>query len=131
MQDTNLICPPAVTQRAAGACLEAGAEWTRRKLETVARVRRECIELLGGIEGCALPVTDGAFYFLLRLDCPLTGMELAERLIADHGVAVIPGEAFGLERECYLRVSYGCLTPGEAGPALQRLATGLRACLAR
>ncbi|RME33205.1 MAG: pyridoxal phosphate-dependent aminotransferase [Gammaproteobacteria bacterium] len=131
VQDTNLICPPAVTQRAAVACLEEGAGYTRRRLEPVARVREEFIGALDAIEGCELPVTEGAFYFLLGLDTRLSGMEVARRLIAEHGVAVIPGEAFGMTGGCHLRVSYGCLRPEDAGAALDRLTTGLRACLAR
>ena len=52
---------------------------------------------------------------------------MAERLIREHGVAVIPGNAFGLERGGYLRVAYGALTTETATEGLARLARGLRA----
>ena len=38
-------------------------------------------------------------------------------LIEDHGVAVMPGTAFGLDEGSFLRVAYGALhrTPAEEG----------------
>ena len=36
-------------------------------------------------------------------------MTLAERLIREHKVAVIPGPAFGMTDGCYFRVAYGAL----------------------
>jgi aspartate/methionine/tyrosine aminotransferase len=57
---------------------------------------------------------------------PLT---LAERLIREHKVAVIPGETFGFGEGCYLRISYGNL-PGEAVlEGTRRLVRGLKTIL--
>lgn len=54
-------------------------------------------------------------------------MELVERLIREHGVAVMPGNAFGMESGCYLRVAYGALRKETAAEAVGRLVRGLRA----
>jgi aspartate/methionine/tyrosine aminotransferase len=51
-----------------------------------------------------LPQAEGAFYVFLDVDTTLTGLTLAERLALEHGVAVVPGEAFGPSG--YLRFSY-------------------------
>jgi len=48
-------------------------------------------------------------------------------LIANHGVAVIPGHTFGMDRGCYLRVSFGALDRDTADEGVHRLVRGLRA----
>ena len=76
---------------------------------------------------CEVPPASGAFYFLLRVRSDQPPLELAERLICEHRVAVIPGSAFGLERGCHLRVAYGALPPDTAAEGVGRLVRGLRA----
>jgi aspartate/methionine/tyrosine aminotransferase len=58
-----------------------------------------------------VPAASGALYFLLRLRSRLTPLIYATRLIREHGVAVIPGDAFGLGKGCHIRVAYGALQP--------------------
>ncbi|MCD6394989.1 MAG: hypothetical protein J7M40_15980 [Planctomycetes bacterium] len=53
-------------------------------------------------------------------------MVLTRRLIAEHGVAVIPGRTFGLENCCCLRISYGPLKPQTAAEGIGRLVKGLK-----
>ena len=52
---------------------------------------------------------------------------VAERLIREHRVAVIPGSAFGFERGCHLRVAYGALQKETAQEGVGRLVRGLGA----
>jgi aspartate/methionine/tyrosine aminotransferase len=75
---------------------------------------------------CTVPRADGAFYFLLRIDTPRDPMDLTEALVRRHGVAVIPGTAFGLAQGCFLRVSYGALHLGSAVEGIGRLVRGLK-----
>ena len=56
-------------------------------------------------------------------------MEIAERLIREHRVAVIPGTAFGVTDGCYFRVAYGALQKDTVAEGIGRLVTGLRALL--
>ena len=49
-----------------------------------------------------------------------------EILIKDYKIAAIPGEPFGMEKDCYLRVSYGALNTGVSEIGTQRLIKGLR-----
>jgi aspartate/methionine/tyrosine aminotransferase len=56
-------------------------------------------------------------------------LALAERLIREHGVAVIPGTAFGMLDGCYFRVAYGALQKATVAEGLGRLVNGLRAIL--
>ncbi len=56
-------------------------------------------------------------------------MQLVERLIREHRVAVIPGSTFGLEEGCYLRVAYGALQKEAATEGIERLIWGLKTIL--
>jgi aspartate/methionine/tyrosine aminotransferase len=76
-----------------------------------------------------VPEAAGAFYFFLKVRTSLPAMELAENLIREHRIAVIPGMAFGVNEGCYLRIAYGALTPSSAAEGLTRLVSGMRALL--
>ncbi len=132
VQDTNLICPPLISQYAALGALQRGSSYCREQLAVTRRVRAIVLGELEGIsEFCRVPPTPGAFYLFMKVDTSLDSLTLAERLIREHGVAVIPGSAFGLDRGCYLRVAYGALDEATAGAGIRRLVVGLRAILAR
>ena len=77
----------------------------------------------------SVPAADGAFYAFLRVQTDMTPLALAERLIREHKVAVIPGDAFGMTDGCYFRVAYGALQKATVAEGLGRLVTGLRAIL--
>ena len=130
VSDTLLICPPVISQFAAVGALGGGGQYVREKLHALAatrtRVRRE-LQPLVEENLCDIPPADGAFYFLLRMRSARSSMELAERLIREHRVAVIPGNAFGLTQGCYLRVAYGALQSETAAEAIGRLVQGVRA----
>jgi aspartate/methionine/tyrosine aminotransferase len=128
IQDTNLICPPAVSQRAALAALGTGAAYCRPHVARLSEVRdlvRQELDRLSDI--CTAPEVSGAFYFLLRIHTRMDAFALVERLIREHGVAAIPGTAFGLNDGCYLRISYGALDRQSVAAGVSRLAGGLRA----
>ncbi|WP_054758284.1 pyridoxal phosphate-dependent aminotransferase [Methylomonas koyamae] len=127
IQDTNLICPPAITQVAAIGALETGVDYCRQQLAELAQIRLQVLQQLRAIaEICHVQPTAGAFYLLLKIQTSLSDLELAERLIKQFKVAAIPGCAFGMQDGCYLRISYGMLNQVQVGEAVQRLITGLR-----
>jgi aspartate/methionine/tyrosine aminotransferase len=128
IQDTLLICPPVISQYAAIGALEAGANYVREQLAGIGEVRALVQrELRPAADFCEVPPAQGAFYFLLRVRTDRPPFELAERLIREHGVAVIPGNAFGLDHGCHLRVAYGALQKETAAEGVRRLVSGLRA----
>ena len=73
----------------------------------------------------------GGFYLFVPLDPrrASSGQEVAERLVLEHGLAVIPGEAFGMPQLPYLRLSYGNIRPAAMETAAPRLAAALAAVL--
>lgn len=127
IQDTILICPPVISQYAALGAMHAGVGYCSEKLGAIAQVRQIVLNELDRIRDiCTIPPADGAFYFLLRVHTKLDAMELVERLIREHGVAVIPGTTFGIEDGCYLRVAYGALLQDTAAQGIGRLVRGLQ-----
>jgi len=128
IQDTNLICPTMIAQAAALGALKAGASYCKAKLRGMAEVREVARRAFAEISSfCAAPVTDGAFYFFLRIDRPLAPLALVERLVKEFKVAAIPGTAFGIERGCSLRVAFGALEKETAAEGIGRLVRGLQA----
>ena len=127
-QDTTLICPPVVSQYAATGALEAGKSFFQEKLGNIEDVRNIFLAELRKINAyCTLSPSNGAFYFLLKLDTTLDDMTVVRRLISEHRVAVIPGHTFGLGNGCYLRVAYGALDRHHAREGIRRLTNGLKA----
>jgi aspartate/methionine/tyrosine aminotransferase len=130
IQDTVLICAPVISQYAAVGALQAGAAYCREHVKSLAMTRSTVLEQLTPLHRfCSVPPSDGAFYFFLKLDTKLPAMELAERLITEYGVAVIPGMTFGMDDGCYLRVSYGALKADAVEEGIGRLVRGLQALL--
>ncbi len=128
IQDTILICPPVASQYAALAALQAGRSYCQPKIDEIAAVRATVLELLEPLRSCCeIPAANGAFYFFLKVDTTLSAMTLAERLVREYQVAVIPGETFGMTDGCYLRVAYGALDGATAAAGIGRLVTGVRA----
>ena len=93
------------------------------------RRRQTMVRLLNDIPGVTCPVPEGAFYAYpsvkgvlgkqLRGRTPQTSAELAELVLDEVGVAVVPGEAFGTPG--YFRLSYA-LGDEDLEKGVQRLA---------
>ena len=130
IQDTILICPPALSQYVALGVLQIGAGYCYEKLRTITEVRETVLAKLSMISDvCTVPSAEGAFYFLLKIHTQHSDMALVERLIREHGVAVIPGTTFGIKDGCYLRVAYGALQQKTASEGITRLVDGLQTIL--
>lgn len=104
---TNL--PPFVQHAAAFALRDTNVQEMCREMVAAYARRRASgmeLELERDFHRVRLVEPEGAFYVLVDvrdLGCPST--ELADRLLQDTGVAVVPGSAFGDCCEGYLRVT--------------------------
>jgi aspartate/methionine/tyrosine aminotransferase len=128
VQDTVLVCPPVLSQIAAVAAMEVGPAYCRRHLTPLAEVHDIVARELRALEPlCTVPQADGAFYCFIRVNAAADPMQIAERLIREHRVAVIPGTAFGATDGCYFRVAYGALQKDTVAEGIGRLVAGLRA----
>jgi aspartate aminotransferase len=108
-----------VAQRAAIAALTGDLSAVHQMREAFDRRRRTIVEMLNDIDGVVCPTPLGAFYaypsvrgVLDRINggrtiggrTPRTSAELAELILEEAEVAVVPGEAFGAPG--YARLSY-------------------------
>jgi aspartate/methionine/tyrosine aminotransferase len=103
-----------VSQRAALAAVSGDLSAVRHMRQAFDRRRHTIVSMLAQIEGVVCPVPDGAFYVYpsvagllgrqIRGRRPQTSAELAELVLEQVEVAVVPGEAFGPSG--YLRLSY-------------------------
>ncbi len=130
-QDTYLICPTRISQEAAIMALKVGVGYTKEFLNKIEYVRNKLYAELKTIDNiCTTPLTMGAFYFLINLKTELTGIEIVDKLINKYKIAVIPGETFGMNDGCYLRVGYGALDKKMSAIGIQRLVKGLKEIIA-
>jgi aspartate aminotransferase len=103
-----------VAQRAAVAALEGDLSAVAEMREAFDRRRRTMVRMLNEIPGIECPEPTGAFYAYPSVKgvlgrevggrTPSTSAELAEVILEEAEVAVVPGEAFGAPG--YLRLSY-------------------------
>jgi aspartate/methionine/tyrosine aminotransferase len=138
VQDTILICPTVAAQEAAIAALDVGRAYSAPHVQELAVVRELVTQSLATLGSrVTVPTAAGAFYCLIRIDDTaftqaaarrggrLTPLDVAEMLIREHKVAVIPGTAFGMDDGCYFRVAYGALQRDTVAEGVGRLVDGL------
>ncbi|MCU4748383.1 MULTISPECIES: pyridoxal phosphate-dependent aminotransferase [Streptomyces] len=103
-----------VAQAAALAAVSGDLDAVAEMGQAFDRRRRTIVRMLNEIDGVVCPEPEGAFYVYpsvkgllgkeLRGRRPATSVELAEVILEEAEVAVVPGEAFGTPG--YLRLSY-------------------------
>ena len=103
-----------VSQRAALAAVSGDLSAVSTMREAFDRRRRTMVAMLSEIDGVVCPEPEGAFYVYPSVKgvlgrqiagrTPMTSAQLAELILEEVEVAVVPGEAFGPSG--YLRLSY-------------------------
>ncbi|PYR63016.1 MAG: pyridoxal phosphate-dependent aminotransferase [Acidobacteria bacterium] len=129
-QDTILVCPPVISQIAAAAALDVGRAYCEPHVRELAAIRDSVLAELSTLAPLArVGGADGAFYCLLTVNTRMNPLALAERLIREHRVAVVPAFAFGMTDRCAFRVAYGALQKETVAEGVGRLVNGLREIL--
>jgi aminotransferase len=101
-----IMSAPTMSQHAALAAIQHGEDDVRRMIGEYDR-RRQVI--VSGFNQIGLPTFEpqGAFYAFPRVDhLGISSADFAERLLHEHQVAVIPGEAFGPSGQGFVRACY-------------------------
>jgi len=128
IQDTLLICTPQISQRVAIAAMQVGSSYARGHAERIGALRPRVHKALTDPSvPCETADVRGAFYYFVRVKTKMDSMTLAERLVREHRVAIVPGEAFGVTDVCAMRVSFGALDAATVDEGLGRLTSGLKA----
>jgi aspartate aminotransferase len=114
IQSQSTSNPCSIAQKAAVAALRLGEPFTLNMVEEFSRRRKTIIEGLNNIPGVTCSMPRGAFYAFPNIKGVLgkrgpSGMlktpnELANYLLNDAHIAVVPGEPFGSHD--HLRLSY-------------------------
>lgn len=118
-----------VSQRAAIAALNGSLEAVEEMKVAFDRRRRTIVDMLNAIPGLECPEPEGAFYAYpsaqgvlgkqIRGRRPTSTTELAEIILDEAEVAVVPGEAFGTPG--FLRLSYA-LSDADLEEGVNRIA---------
>lgn len=124
-------CTPPFVQRAGIAALTGPQDSVHAMVSELRGRRDEVVGTLRAIPGvrCATPA--GAFYAFPDVSevlaaSGLTARQLADRLLEEHGVALLPGNGFGPSGASHLRISFAG-TAGAVHDGLARLAGGIAA----
>jgi len=127
---TNNAC--SISQMAALTALTTESDFHRTLLTEFVQKRERALTAVRSIQGVTCPAADGAFYLFPNVagllkrqigESTLDSSEaLAHRLLEKHGVAVVPGSAFGAEG-C-LRLSYA-VSPERLDEGCRRLTRAL------
>ena len=125
----SATCTATFVQHAGVAALTGPQDWVARQVASLRERRNWLVGALRQLDGveCALPV--GAFYAFPNVARALEGSgrtvaSLAHALLHEHGLACLPGSAFGPAGEGHLRLSYAA-SPSDLHLAVERLAAGL------
>lgn len=120
-------CTAEFTQWAAVEALRGSQDWVTAMVVEYRRRRDRVVARLNAIPGISCREPQGAFYVfpnVTGLGMPVD--QLAERILREAGVALLPGTAFGDNGEGYLRLSYAT-SMENLEEALERLETFVRA----
>ncbi|MFP4136044.1 MAG: pyridoxal phosphate-dependent aminotransferase [Candidatus Acetothermia bacterium] len=118
-------CTATFTQHAGVEALQGPQEQVESQLETLAEKRGLLLEGLNEIDGVSCPSPRGAFYVFPNVEgFQKDAEELADYLLKEAGVAVLPGTAFGAGGEGYLRLCYSA-PRSELEEALKRIESAL------
>ncbi len=121
----NTSCAPDFVQEGALAALARGEDAVAELRSDLAAARDQVLGALRALPGVDAPEPDGGLYAFFRLDGCANSLDLAKRLVADAGLGLAPGSAFGEEGEGWLRWCFAA-RPEKNAAGLERLAAFLR-----
>lgn len=105
----TITCASSFVQDAAIVALNECADDVEAMRQEYQRRKDFMVKALNDIDGISCNNPQGAFYIFVNVkSLGMTSMEVAEYLLEHAKVALVPGSAFGSEREGYLRISYAC-----------------------
>lgn len=125
IQDTQLICPPVLSQMAAAAALERGRSWPDHFRSTIHHSQQAIQKVLNDWpQLCSSSNPQGAFYFLVRFHLHMSPEDLVKQWIENFRIAVLPASTFGATG-CTVRLSYGAIRPDTLAEVIHRLTSAL------
>lgn len=99
----NTSCAPTFVQRAGVVAVRDGEAITQGFVARLKAARDRLHTRLAGIEGIQAVAPAGAMYAFFRVAGVTDSLALCKRLVAEHGLGLAPGIAFGQESEGFVR----------------------------
>jgi aspartate/methionine/tyrosine aminotransferase len=122
VQRASLVCPPAISQRVALTALGNWSRWGDGMRGTYSILRETLLMAMAERLGWDIvPVEAGFFAFADIRRFGLNSAALARKVLDEADVVTVPGSAFGIGGEGYLRLSFSA-TPHQITTGIDRIA---------
>ncbi len=122
----NSSCAPVFVQRGGQAALALAEDFVPGLVARLKACRDRLVAGLQALSGVSVASPPGGLYAFLRVDGQDDSLAFAKRLVAEHGLGLAPGAAFGPEGEGWLRWCFASRDPARLDLGLARLADALR-----
>jgi len=122
----NTSCAPVFVQRAGIAAVTQGEPVIARTLERFRGARDFLVRELRAIPGVEVASPSGTMYAFFRVRGMTDSLAFCKRLVAEHGLGLAPGSAFGPEGEGYVRWCFAA-EPAKLAEGVARLRKALGA----
>jgi aspartate/methionine/tyrosine aminotransferase len=99
----NTSCSPVFVQRAGIVAVRDGEATIARTRERFRAARDHLCAALNAIDGIEAPPAPGAMYAFFRVRGLVDSLSFCKRLVAEEGLGLAPGVAFGEEGEGFVR----------------------------
>ena len=124
LQEPQVSCPSAISQKAAEAALRGPREEIDAMLVAYRERRDRALAVAAGL-GLDVFRTQGTFYMLVNVaGAGLSSRDFTLRLLDEHHVAVAPGEVFGPGGQGLVRISLA-REPDEIAEGMARIARAI------
>jgi aspartate/methionine/tyrosine aminotransferase len=122
----NTSCAPMFVQRGGLAALAEAGHFVPGLVQRLRTCRDTLLNDLMAVPGLETALPLGGMYAFFRVPGQPDSLAFAKRLVADHGLGLAPGAAFGAEGEGWLRWCFASNDPQRLRLGVQRLANALR-----
>jgi len=122
----NSSCAPVFVQRGGQAALATADAFVPALVDRLRACRDRLVGGLQALPGVTAASPPGGLYAFFRVEGEDDSLAFAKRLVAEHGLGLAPGAAFGPEGEGWLRWCFASRDPSRLDQGLQRLAGAIR-----
>jgi aspartate/methionine/tyrosine aminotransferase len=119
-------CAPVFVQRGGEAALRIADAFVPALISRLQACRDRLVSGLQALPGVRVARPEGGLYAFFAVEGEPDSMALSRRLVADHGLGLAPGVAFGPEGEGWLRWCFASQDPARLDRGLERLAQAIR-----
>jgi aspartate/methionine/tyrosine aminotransferase len=122
----NTSCAPVFIQRAGLAAVQGAGDFVPELVARLQHCRDTLLPPLAALPGVQTATPRGGLYAFFRVAGEDDSLAFAKRLVAEAGLGLAPGVAFGDEAEGWLRWCFASRDPARLVDGVGRLAGALR-----